>query len=410
MEVDSISDSNDNIKISEHENMETDDIISQVTTVTPSTSITAENYSNNIEKCISRVLDASWNELCDGQILVKETAKGFYENLFNKNNMNELISEVILEIIQKYYDGDLSRKTIQNEYAGQFCTLNINKKTNDKGDLKNMEVDAIAESVSSSNEACTSKPCMMQFSSITVSALDYLIKTYDKSEREFYNFSLLLQQSAKKHTLNNAANKEYYEYAMNTMRLIQTQLINFTVLLLNDNLSIYYNENAVNVNKSARSPLLMLMYDQCVPDNFLRRIIVHTYEEDRLVFENIFTKILFDLFNDAKNASNKSNLFTEPLDRLNELINISTPTNEQPICELIINIVNFLPELCTSIKGREMTKTTFLAPFLSLSVLTDENPKFSQHHFMDNEFLFDRNFKQSIQSVRKCQLFHLILY
>ena len=76
-------------------------------------------------------------------------------------------------------------------------------------------------------------------------------------------------------------------------------------------------------------------------------------------------------------ASLVGNTHRRPIEALEELIEIrcGPSGNIAPLGRLIANQVQFLPELMTSAPGRELARTSFMGPFLSVSIFAEEQPK-----------------------------------
>lgn len=55
--------------------------------------------------------------------------------------------------------------------------------------------------------------------------------------------------------------------------------------------------------------------------------------------------------------------------------------NIRPICRLITHQIQFLPDVCTQAVGRELARTSYLGPFLSVSVFAEDEPKVAEKFF-----------------------------
>lgn len=72
-----------------------------------------------------------------------------------------------------------------------------------------------------------------------------------------------------------------------------------------------------------------------------------------------------------------------PLQALAELTDIRIG-NLRPFCRLVVDQVQFSPEPVTRAHGREISKTSFLGPFLSVSVFAEDEPKVAEKFFSGN--------------------------
>lgn len=72
-----------------------------------------------------------------------------------------------------------------------------------------------------------------------------------------------------------------------------------------------------------------------------------------------------------------------PLQVLAELTDIRVG-NIRPFCKLLVEQIQFSPEPVTRVHGREISKTSFLGPFLSVSVFAEDEPKVAEKFFSGN--------------------------
>ena len=83
-----------------------------------------------------------------------------------------------------------------------------------------------------------------------------------------------------------------------------------------------------------------------------------------------------------QSASLVGNTHRRPIEVLEELVEIRCGPNGniRPICRLITNQIQFLPEVVTPAIGRELARTSFLGPFLSVSIFAEEQQKVNNVH------------------------------
>lgn len=78
-----------------------------------------------------------------------------------------------------------------------------------------------------------------------------------------------------------------------------------------------------------------------------------------------------------QHASLVGNTHRRPIEALEELVEIGFGVNGKikPVCHLIPKQVQFLPETITPAVGRELARTSFLGPFMSVSIFAEDQPK-----------------------------------
>uniref|UniRef100_A0A182W9V6 Ubiquitin conjugation factor E4 B n=1 Tax=Anopheles minimus TaxID=112268 RepID=A0A182W9V6_9DIPT len=259
---------------------------------------------------------------------------------------------------------------------------------------------------------CSSKPSMKAFANNRVAALEYLIGCYLRSNEELYSYTKV--KKSKKMYLA--------ETLPNVVAVIRQHTLRYAILVLKNTFQSFCqpgsssssaigesgSSSAIAGNKTPatgtgstaleKSPLLTLMYENKVSADFMSNLMAESRKSDREEdFRAIFNAVLDDLFIDMQNAICNENIVADPLNRLKELIETRVD-NAHPICLLIVEHKIFLTAFTPDkYFAREITKVSFLAPFLSLSVMLDENPKFASHHFSDN--VCDRTLANSFHSI-----------
>ncbi|XP_052869422.1 ubiquitin conjugation factor E4 B [Anopheles cruzii] len=254
---------------------------------------------------------------------------------------------------------------------------------------------------------CSSKPSMKAFANNRVAALDYLTGCYWRANEELYSYTKI--KKSKKMYLA--------ETLPAVVAAVRQQTLRYAILVLKNAFQSFCwqqgggagesgatgssGKTAAVGNKSTlleKSPLLTLMYKNKLSSDFLTNLMAESRaspnEED---FTVIFRAVLDDLYVDMQNAICNENIVSDPLNRLKELIEARVD-NAHPICQLIVRHEIFLPSFTPDkYLAREISKVSFLAPFLSLSVLLDENPKFATHHFAEN--VCDRTLASSFHAI-----------
>lgn len=196
---------------------------------------------------------------------------------------------------------------------------------------------------------------------------------------------------------------------------IKEQLVRFAINLLTEKLDALLPDEVLSYI-SNNSPFLPLFTDHTINHNFVQHLMSETYNNETESFTRIFTTLLNNIFFDMQKAVSGGHVIEDaPLNVLRELVDIKLLPQcvERPICKLIVEHPNFFPRLCSEVPAREISKVTFLAPFLSISIFADENPKFAEHHFKDERPSNDgvhKIFTQTIQNVSFNFFFILLVF
>lgn len=162
-------------------------------------------------------------------------------------------------------------------------------------------------------------------------------------------------------------------------------------------------------------PLLYPVLSQSLPRGYLHELVARTHTNPGL-FNKIFTPLLQGLYLSMQQGSLVGNTHRRPIDALEELIEIrcGPSSNIRPICRLITHQIQFLPDIMTSAAGRELTVTSFLGPFLSVSVFAEDQPNVAEKFFSGNPFVdksMNLTLQQELESTRTSlhKMLHAIL-
>ncbi|XP_060521992.1 ubiquitin conjugation factor E4 B [Cylas formicarius] len=186
---------------------------------------------------------------------------------------------------------------------------------------------------------------------------------------------------------------------------IRAQLIQYTVITVEGPFaSLEY--------PIAKSPLLGPILQQVVPRGFLTELVTRTYSDEKM-FDQVFSPILQGLFRMMQHADIVEDEHRLPLQTLFELADIRC--SNRPICSLITRQPQFaIGEPLTVAGGREVTFTSFLGPFLNISVFAEDEPKVAEKLFSGNA-VNDKTLNQCLQleleNIRNTlhRIFHYIL-
>jgi ubiquitin conjugation factor E4 B len=133
------------------------------------------------------------------------------------------------------------------------------------------------------------------------------------------------------------------------------------------------------VGARCSSALLRNVLSQNLPRGFLHELVARNHGNPE-AFERIFAPLLQSLYLAMQRANLVGNTHRRPIEALEELVEIrcGPSGNLRPVCRLITGQVQFNPELVTPAVGRELARTSFLGPFLSVSIFAEEQPKVSR--------------------------------
>lgn len=192
---------------------------------------------------------------------------------------------------------------------------------------------------------------------------------------------------------------------------LRGQLIHHTSLVLQGYIVPRDNVSTTRVT----SVLLQPLVQQTLPRGFISELVART-NGNWEVFSKIFGPILQDLFTLMQNSSIVGNEHRQPIQTLSELAEIRCGPigNSRPICRLITEQVQFLPETATQSGGRELARASYFGPFLSISVFAEDEPKVAEKFFSGNT-LSDKTLNQTLQQelentrISLHKLFHDVL-
>lgn len=307
--------------------------------------------------CLSRILDAFWDDYCGGKIIVSETAFNRSEDHANESiDYQDLASQVLIEIAIDFFDGrlvDVKDSPESDKWTG-----------------------------TTSSEADCPVPMMRPFNSAIDAVFKYFMGAYTRCEQEVLKYNDA--QSLKKFDNN----------VLNMISNVKQQIVRYTILLLTNKL----RPLAKDSTKHSKSPLVKLLLQNEIPQDFLRSIVTEASKKPsdfNMIFDEVVNNL--NIYMQSKTAVD-AKLCVTSIFALNELLNVTLidEPNVRPVCNLIAKKKNFYPTLTTDFTGREITKTSYLGPFLSISVFSEDNPR-----ILDDETKQDiENISDNLRSVR----------
>lgn len=359
------------------ENMEVEesdrkDLKSRSRTTSSSTEITIEQ----IHSVISRILCISWKEPTEGCVFLPQTAAhALTEKLVDAA---EIINEALMEVLCMFVKDEDPLKEI-----------NVDISSN-REDSPNSQTSPLLSPVAT---FCRCDICCKSSQS---KSFTYLLDCYSRVAVEE----------------RNHPKKSSTPPLSDILAILRAQCVQYSSLVLQGLAGISQSSTTYPL---AMTPLLYPVLSQSLPRGYLHELVARTHTNSA-VFNKIFTPLLQGLYLSMQHPSLVGNTHRRPIEALEELIEIrcGASSNIRPICRLIIHQVQFLPDIMTSAAGRELTTTSFLGPFLSVSVFAEDEPNVAEKFFSGNSFIdksMNLTLQQELESTRTSlhKIFHAIL-
>ncbi|KAK5641761.1 hypothetical protein RI129_010308 [Pyrocoelia pectoralis] len=349
------------------ENMEVEESDTKKDLTRQRTTSSSEMSDEQLHTAIGHVLNCTYKENSDESLYLPQTAKVLNDGLISSTT--DLISQSLMEILFHMPNGNNPFKNLVGN-TDQGDTSSVNSFSTSP-----------AQNVSPSSSPifnCPTPPLPLLDETPQSVALNYLMNCYVRVSVEE----------------RNHPKKSSVPPFSELLADLRSQIIHYTALMLQG-----YIVPIENLGKKAESPLLNPFMLQTLPRGFISELVVRTYATSR-VFSRIFGPLLQDLFDLMQYASIVGNQHRQPIQILSELAEIRCgPTgNVRPICCLITEQIQFLPKTVMQSPGRELTRTSYLGPFLSVSVFADDEPKVAEKFFSGNTSS-DKTLNHTLQHV-----------
>lgn len=189
-----------------------------------------------------------------------------------------------------------------------------------------------------------------------------------------------------------------------TLSTIRSQCICHSILVLQGTLTQPRSKGGMSI-------LLPYLLSHNLPRGFLSELIQTTCH-DKNTFSMVFTPVIQSLVRLIQTLSLDNDDYRDPLIVLSELCEIKSG-NSRPICSLIAQQTNWIPDTLSQAAGMEMEKLSFLGPFLGLSVFAEDNTKVVEKYFSghqltpENTKLIHQSLKHGLENVRS-ELFKVV--
>lgn len=368
----------DKYQVVESENMDVDEVVS-INDVSIDPSITQpliskasnmckEDVALLVEVCISKFLDVNWAKHCEGTLKIPKTAK-FYKQLMEDENYNmddlnyeEFISQILIEVIMQFFNGTLDDYR-PSETSKSLVVKMPTRQPNINPDAPGTSA-AIGIIVNEATFANATDIYNIHFPNMT-------LESYHKQEHAGMNYLIICLKRCKLNMLkhNEDTRDSPTQIKNDIIGKIHKQITQYIYLLASGILKF------PNPAKYDWTPLLHFIYEEDFPTELFNSFLLCND------YKRLFSILLDNICVDMRNKVIGKKIDTSPLRLLDELLSIRSSNGNMPLCNLLIEKASFNPSRCTNIAGREISKVTYLAPFLSISVFADENPKLMESLF-----------------------------
>lgn len=321
-----------------------------------------EMSEEQLHASIFRVLMCNFKEPSENFVYLPETAKSFKENPFT--SLTDLISQSLMEVLCMISIGN-------NPFQ------HLLPPENDNHSLNSFSISPTQNLSPSPSPVLNCPVPLLPFKnaendSNQIIAMNYLMESYNRvsSEERIH------------------PKKSSVPPLSDVLSDLRSQLVQYTALILQG--FLFQTESS---GKREVSLLLNPLLQQTLPRGFLNELVLKTYSNPH-VFERIFTPLLQALYMMMQNASIVGDEHRQPIQALNDLLEIRV--GYRPLCTLITHQPQFLPDVCTQAAGKEFARTSFMGPFLSVSVFAKDEPKVAEKFFSGNSSS-DKSLHQTLQ-------------
>lgn len=331
-----------------------------------------------IHAIISRVLCVSWKESTEGLIFLPETTKSVQAQ--KQMDASDIINEAVVEVLHMFSQGEDPLKEITMDVS-----LDLEESPNSQTSPLLSPIMTLPSCPLPAISSDKSQP----------KSLTYLMDSYTRVAIEE----------------RNHPKRSSIPPLSEVLAILRAQCIQHTNLVLQGLIGLPQNSSP----PMNTSPLLYALLSQKLPRGFLHELVARTHTNTQ-TFNKIFTPLLQGLYLSMQQASMVGNTHRRPIEALEELIDIRVGTSGtiRPICRLLTHQIQFLPDVMTSAVGRELARTSFLGPFLSVSVFAEDQPKVAEKFFSGNpstDKSMNLTLQQELESIRTSlhKMLHAVL-
>ncbi|KAJ8932414.1 hypothetical protein NQ314_014671 [Rhamnusium bicolor] len=327
------------------------------------TSSSTELSEEQLQSSVARVLHSTFKQPSECRLYLTETAEQLKQNHMS---IRDLTSNAIMEVLSLIAKGNNPFKNLQQANTDMCDTASV-------GSFSTSPTQNFSPSPSPVG-ACpipllTMKNTEENNETPLTLAINFLMESYNRVSVEE----------------RNHPKKSSIPPLSEVLTELRAQIIHYTTLVVQG--YIVPNED------TSKSPLLTPILQQTIPRGFLTELVTRTHTNDKL-FSNVVSPILQCLFKMMQNASIVGDEHRIPIQTLFELADIRC--GSRPICTLITKQIQFMPEPCTPAQGREVMRSSFLGPFICVSVFAEDEPKVAEKFFSGNSSS-DKSLIQTLQ-------------
>ncbi|CAG2054698.1 unnamed protein product, partial [Timema podura] len=334
-------------------------------TFSSSTEVTEEHVVSGV----IRVLGVSWLERAEGVFFLPETAAAYRAALEEgaySLDVQDLVSQALMEVLALFKRGENPMTDIAPVPP---CPA-----------VGNLDSPGVSPTPASPVVTLPHEPLLVpalqQPQDAYTLSLSYLVNCYSRVTVEE----------------RNHPKRSSIPPLSDILSDIRAQCVQFSALILQ---GVMFEDQPPH-----ETPLLGLLLNtqqQQLPRGFLPELVARTYANND-AFHKVFSPLLQGLFFTMHSASIIGNKHREPIQSLSELLDIrcGPSGNIRPICQLLTHQVQFLPDTVTLAVGRELARTSFLGPFLSVSVFAEDEPKVAEKFFSGNT-ASDKSLNQTLR-------------
>lgn len=328
-----------------------------------------QNLDSEIESFFTFVLKVPWNTYADRFPISRITSSNETSN--NDNNLLylkriEMIIDLILtDTMRDHNRGLITTTANEGEIYVERKDLSVPTKTTETtattSDSKTSE--ETDESKADDGQQLCPKPKLFSINSFNKGSILFFVNAY----RSSYNFTKIIKDEI--------------------LNILHTKIFEYCIIIL------------ANLMTPEDRSFVDLLHTNMISDAFCRSLIEISYRKK--TFSKIFTSVLNHLYYDMRAACLDKVINTKTLTVLKQLTCITIVVDDitlRPICDLMLELDNFVPDLCTPSAGREVARVCYLSPFLSLSVFVEDNPKLAEN-YLSSQTIFDKVMSSSLQSV-----------
>lgn len=347
-------------------------------TTSSSTEVTVEQ----IHAVVSRVLCVSWKESTEGSIFLPQTAANVLEHKYV--DVTDIASQALMEVLYMFSRGEDPLKEIAADMSS------------DREDSPNSQASpSLSPVVTLPSCPVPTLPLSSSTKSLQPKSLIYLLDCYSRVAVEE----------------RNHPKRSSVPPLSEILAMMRAQCVQHASLVLQGLIGVCLNSTLL----ASTTPLLYPVLLQNLPRGFLHELVARTHSNPH-TFNKIFTPLLQGLYLSMQQASLVGNTHRRPIEALEELIEIrcGPSGNIRPVCRLITHQNQFLPDVMTTAVGRELSRTSFLGPFLSVSVFAEDQPKVAEKFFSGNpstDKSMNLTLQQELESTRTSlhKMLHAIL-